>query len=482
MRAIPRPLPLVPPTHARTGAPRGDRIRLSTAPRAFRSIAATLLLLSICAPLAGVSVAADDVDPAALHQQWLDAINRGDLPAVMDLFTDDAVYEGGFVCRNAPCVGKDAVQGEMEFLIGRHAQFTRTRMEVSELTATGFRERVISGWNETRADPYADAGLDRFISVTTLGLRGDKIASITYRGDSGDAPSTQFMAALPPRPAPPPPISADYGRFVDVNGHKMYLECLGTGSPTVILEGGLGSGLAASGKIWNQRNGRNSIQPDIARGTRVCTYDRAGYGLSEQGPVVPHTAQSFVDDLHDLLRAADIAGPYVLAGISLGDPIVRLYASEHPDDVAGLVLMDGANDSASVDELVQTLSPPDYVQRYTNSNSQANAKNASPQGPGGGYDAETFEAQVRAMGPLPDVPLVSLVAGIPENPGDYIPNGFPYLQYEQLHLQAMEQIAHSVPNGVFMVVDTSEHPMNGYVGRLIAKTVLDVVAKARGEA
>jgi pimeloyl-ACP methyl ester carboxylesterase len=121
------------------------------------------------------------------------------------------------------------------------------------------------------------------------------------------------------------------GNRVDIGGRALFISCTGTGSPTVILEAGGGN----AAETWA------SVQPEIARFTRVCSYDRAGLGQSNSAPSGVRTVQDSVDDLHALLAAADIFGPIVLAGHSLGGLIVRLYASQYPDDVAGVVLVDG---------------------------------------------------------------------------------------------------------------------------------------------
>jgi len=121
------------------------------------------------------------------------------------------------------------------------------------------------------------------------------------------------------------------GERVDIGGRALVLSCTGTGSPTVVLEAGAGNTAAT----WA------GVQPEIARFTRVCSYDRAGLGQSDPAPAGVRTVQDSADDLHALLAAADISGPIVLAGHSLGGLIVRLYASQHPNDVAGLVLVDG---------------------------------------------------------------------------------------------------------------------------------------------
>src|SRR4051794_24832496 len=97
----------------------------------------------------------------------------------------------------------------------------------------------------------------------------------------------------------PPP-----GQMVDMGGYRLHPSGGGAGSPPVVIERGLGS--------WSA-SGSSTAQPQAATTTRVCTYDRAGMGYSESGPL-PRTAARFVEELHTLLRRADIPGPYILAG------------------------------------------------------------------------------------------------------------------------------------------------------------------------
>lgn len=125
----------------------------------------------------------------------------------------------------------------------------------------------------------------------------------------------------------PPP-----GNLVDVGGFKMHIHCEGEGSPTVILEAESGGTSAHWG--W--------IQPEIAKVTKVCAYDRAGFGWSEPDPQPP-TLSRTVQNLHTLLANANINGPYVMAGHSLGGVYVRRFAQDYPDEVAGMVLLDEAN-------------------------------------------------------------------------------------------------------------------------------------------
>ena len=123
------------------------------------------------------------------------------------------------------------------------------------------------------------------------------------------------------------------GQLVDIGGYRLHLYCVGEGSPTVIMEAGGGGNVLH----WML------VQPAIAQSTRVCAYDRAGMGWSEPGPL-PRTPQRIVAELHTLLATAGIPGPYILVGHSIGGKYVRLYASQYPQDVAGLVLVDARHE------------------------------------------------------------------------------------------------------------------------------------------
>jgi pimeloyl-ACP methyl ester carboxylesterase len=138
------------------------------------------------------------------------------------------------------------------------------------------------------------------------------------------------------------------GQLVDVGGYRLHIQCVGTGSPTVVLDAGLGG----SSLDWNL------VQPELGRSTRVCAYDRAGMGWSDPGPQ-PRTPRQIADELYTLLTNAGIAEPYVLVGHSLGGKNVRLFTIAHPEEVAGMVLVDArseyvdANTSAAEEEAFQ---------------------------------------------------------------------------------------------------------------------------------
>ena len=131
------------------------------------------------------------------------------------------------------------------------------------------------------------------------------------------------------------------GEMVDVGDYSMHLYCTGEGgAPTVVMD--IGSG--GIGMDWQL------VQPEVAQFARVCTYDRAGMGWSEPG-AQPRTSQQIVEELHALLGNAGVQGPYVLVGHSFGGTNVQLYASQYPNEVAGMVLVD----SATEDEMLVTL-------------------------------------------------------------------------------------------------------------------------------
>jgi pimeloyl-ACP methyl ester carboxylesterase len=134
----------------------------------------------------------------------------------------------------------------------------------------------------------------------------------------------EIIAAGGDARAYPPP-----GQMVDVGGYRLHLLCVGTGSPTVVLDAGLGG----TSLDWSL------VQTEIGLTTRVCAYDRAGLGWSDNSPQ-PRTPSELARELHTLLANAGIEGPYVLVGHSLAGKNVRLFTQMYPDRVVGMVLVD----------------------------------------------------------------------------------------------------------------------------------------------
>src|SRR5512139_3161821 len=136
------------------------------------------------------------------------------------------------------------------------------------------------------------------------------------------------MAEAADAKAYPPP-----GQLVDVGGYRLHIHCTGSGSPTVVIDAGLGD--------WSTSWGE-TVQPGVAKTTRICTYDRAGMGWSDPGPL-PRDAARFARELHTLLQNAQIPGPYILVGHSLGGLPVRVFAHDYAPEVAGVVLIESMN-------------------------------------------------------------------------------------------------------------------------------------------
>jgi pimeloyl-ACP methyl ester carboxylesterase len=139
------------------------------------------------------------------------------------------------------------------------------------------------------------------------------------------------------------------GRVAIEGGRKLYLECHGSGSPTVIFE----AGLRSRGDIWNWsvEGADTGVLPRVSPFTRACLYDRPGTlasfpFVSRSDPVpMPRSTGDVAIDLHALLAAAGVPGPYVLVGASTGGLIVREYASLYPAEVSGVVLVDAISEA-----------------------------------------------------------------------------------------------------------------------------------------
>jgi pimeloyl-ACP methyl ester carboxylesterase len=246
--------------------------------------------------------------------------------------------------------------------------------------------------------------------------------------------------------------------LVDIGGYKLFIDCQGEGSPTVVMD----AGLALTGRSWIL------VQPKIARFTRVCTYDRAGLGGSDPSPITPRTSQVVADELYALLTNAGIEGPYVLVWHSSGGFCVRLFAHDHPDRVAGMVLVDTPHEDLYL-RLEEVL--PEYVEWLRG---LTNAE---------GVDFSSNLEEVQAIRPadgspeLGDKPLVVLVAGSP--------NAWAGLSDEEaaLFLGIMRELQADLvtlsTNSVFTVADEASHLVQRDRPDRVVEAVQQVVDAAR---
>jgi pimeloyl-ACP methyl ester carboxylesterase len=127
------------------------------------------------------------------------------------------------------------------------------------------------------------------------------------------------------------------GRLVDVGGYRLHLDCRGEGSPTVVMDAGLGG----SSLDWSL------VQPELSKATRVCTYDRAGMGWSDAGPT-PRSPGHIAGELHALLTNGGIKGPYILVAHSLAGKNAQMFAAAYPAEIVGMVLVDARSERVDV--------------------------------------------------------------------------------------------------------------------------------------
>lgn len=135
--------------------------------------------------------------------------------------------------------------------------------------------------------------------------------------------------------------------MVSIGTHRLHLYCRGSGSPTVILE----CGASQPALLWTllpEEQRRASALEQIAQFTQVCSYDRAGYGWSDAGPM-PRTLARMTEELHELLTEARVSGPYVMVGPSFGGLMARIFYARYPGEVAGIVFVDAMQPDAMLE-------------------------------------------------------------------------------------------------------------------------------------
>jgi pimeloyl-ACP methyl ester carboxylesterase len=308
---------------------------------------------------------------------------------------------------------------------------------------------------------------------------------------------TALMLSLPipalaqsatPAVSSPSAASGDFSGLVDIGGRSLYLECHGEGSPTVILV----AGYRASGRFWSDDllhpdAPRQMVLPAVAETTRVCTYDRPGTVASigeddfvsrSDAIAQPRTSMDVVTELHALLQAAEVPGPYVLAGHSMGGFFARLFAATYPDEVVGLVLVDAYSEQA------ETLMTPEQWEAMGQLSREQGSDTVVPI-PGYG-DLETIgfgadNAVVReavAASPLPPMPLAVLAHGKPIIVLDET-QGFTTAEWEALQQASYENLATLVPQARFTVASESGHDIHQDQPELVIEAIRQVVAGVR---
>jgi pimeloyl-ACP methyl ester carboxylesterase len=256
---------------------------------------------------------------------------------------------------------------------------------------------------------------------------------------------------------PRPAVSGGPGGLVSVGGGRsLYVECVGSGNPTVVLEAGFG------GNTLNWRD----VQPELGRTTRTYAYDRAGLGHSPPMPGV-HDAQDEIDDLQRLLVTAHIEPPYVLVGHSYGGILVRLFASQHPDEATGVVLVDARGRDATRRQLAllpESQVPPALAMPVQD-----------------GVDVAASEALASRVRGLGATPLAVITAGRHnEDWGRLLSPGFAKA-FDRLWATMQDELAALSTDHLHVVALRSDHFVQRFDGQpdVVIRAVQAVVRAAR---
>lgn len=314
-------------------------------------------------------------------------------------------------------------------------------------------------------------------STIFLTLAGLTLASCSTRtAPPGGGPQPPSALASPATPSllSPTPTRGDFAGRFDIGGRKLFLSCRGRGEnvPTVILQSGFGN----SGDIWEAAGKPPPVARILEKTTRVCIYDRPGSVLAADPPEpgrsdmvnMPRTAEDVVDELHALLQAAHVRGPYVLAGHSLGSIFNYAYARSYPNDVLGLVSVDGT--------------PPPLKELLSPKNWKASVQDPLMQSSPGGeaYDVDKSLKQIANLPPLRPIPLTVLVAGKaeilpPDAPPDF---RVAYLAAREVWPMAQKEFAEQSPKGRLVTVKGASHYIHTQKPSVVADAVKRVIADA----
>ena len=267
--------------------------------------------------------------------------------------------------------------------------------------------------------------------------------SVSVPPSIGPQPSQSDVGAASPSPS-------SMAGLVSIGERSLWLECVGHGDPTVILESGLGG----DHRTWEH------VQPALATTTRVCIYDRAGIGESDPADG-PRTAGDAVDDLAALLAAAEIEAPYVLVGFSFGGAIAQLYAAKHPAEVAGIVLVESSH----------PLEAQQFEEHLTAEQIEADRAAAldNPER----MDPVASLDEVAEAGRPPDVPLVVVTAGRSEG----WPPGWDAETFDALRAAQQEDLSTFTARGRQVIADQSGHHVPSQQPELVVEAIRSVLAE-----
>lgn len=263
---------------------------------------------------------------------------------------------------------------------------------------------------------------------------------------------------------------------INVGTHSLHIYCVGEGSPVIVIDVGIGE----TGVRWQ------SVQDQLARDTRVCTYDRAGYGQSDPGPMPRHSEQ-MAGELKILLENSGVEGPYLLVGHSLGGLNMQIFASQYPEVVIGAVLLDPP-------PLRWLISGVDFPELYEMFNQQtedlsraaaAAIQSADPEEKSKASFYLTLASeseellgesarQVAAIGSFVDMPLVVIGSGRP-NPSF----GDSAEAYQLFWIEQSRALADKSTAGHFILAEESGHHIHQDAPEMVMDAILSMLQQVR---
>jgi len=266
-------------------------------------------------------------------------------------------------------------------------------------------------------------------------------------------------------------------QMVSLGSHRLEMHLEGKGAPTVVIDAG----------ITDQLDKLRPLQNRLAQVTQVITYNRAGYGRSEPGPLPRHSGRE-AEELKALLEKASVPGPYVLVGHSLGALNIQVFASKYPDDAAGMVLLDPPPLSFLLGQEYKDLrgmAEQMTAEWQAIADSTANSTDAREQARSSFFQMiasehrEMFGETAKMVGSVSkfgDMPLMVLAAGKP-NPAF----GEVAEEYQRYWIGQSRALADKSTNGKFILAEGATHYLYLDVPELVAQNILSVVDQVRAK-
>jgi pimeloyl-ACP methyl ester carboxylesterase len=319
----------------------------------------------------------------------------------------------------------------------------------------------------------------RFVAATAVSL-----ALVGW----GTATASTTGATVPDHARHVAAKQTDAGRLVDIGGGRtLFMECRGKGAPTVVLVTGLGERAVNWSETTKPSDERDAVYPDVAKFGRVCAYDRPGTAASgPSGPEPtrstpvpqPTTPRGDAADLRALLQASGERGPFVLVGHSLGGPIVELFASAYPKQVAGLVLVDALSE-----DLADGLTPEQLA------DFQALNSPATQGRPPGSEDVDfgVLRQQLRGAAPIRRLPTIVLTADQFQITPEAIASGqLPAFVTQDFadalwrsQLAAQDELAAKFPGAEHVTKTNATHYIQNDQPKLVVDSIREVVRRVR---